>query len=69
MAEFSGVSGSVLYNEFARGDHRYVLLQFTRADGPDPLPVGPLLDDEQRALARATSTIAVDALSTRPGGG
>ena len=66
MAEFSGTTDSVLYHQFADGDHRYVLGRFRRTEAP---PVGPLrLTDEQRTLARATATIAVDALTMSSAG-
>ena len=63
MAEFSGRTGSVLYEEFASGAHRYVILRFRKDHSPEP-PPDRFLDDSEQALARATSTIAVEALST-----
>ena len=62
MAEFSGLTGSVLYEEFASGVHRYVIIRL-RKDREVEAPADRLLTSDERTLARATSTIAVEALS------
>ncbi|MFN8016557.1 MAG: class I SAM-dependent methyltransferase [Acidimicrobiales bacterium] len=62
VAEFAGESGSVLYEVFAHGDHRYVIFRHRRA-AVVPAPEAPLLTDEEAALAHETSLIAVRTLS------
>ncbi|MEZ5203784.1 MAG: class I SAM-dependent methyltransferase [Acidimicrobiales bacterium] len=62
MAEFSGLTGSVLYREFAGGAHRYVTVQATKRAEVAP-PADRILTEEERARSRATSDIAVEALT------
>ncbi len=62
MAEFSGLTGSVLYNEFAGGVHRYVIIRLRRDRVVEP-PADRILTPHERALARVTSEIAVETLT------
>lgn len=62
MAEFSGLTDSVLYNVFATGEHRYVIIRMRRATVVDP-PAERILTPDERALARVTSEIALETLT------